>query len=161
MVKFTKQKQSKGMNKMIVEDKKIEKACSFYVSDYHLEMILMPYINSKIDNNEEIEIATEKDLRDSVKTLISKVNISNENKEKIMNLGWNKDEKKSIKENSNIIVIGTEDYINKVNNQIESSNFEKVNIVNCYNFDDVKNDINKIVDSHDNSLNTIGFNNIS
>ena len=50
MVKFTK-RQSKGMNKMVVENNKIEKLCCFYVSDFHLEMILLPYINKKIEEN--------------------------------------------------------------------------------------------------------------
>ena len=86
MVKFT-SKQLKGMNKMLVENK-IEKLCCFYVSDFHLEMILLPYINNKLDEN--IIIKTERDLRDTVETLVSKMNLHEENKEKILNLGWNK-----------------------------------------------------------------------
>ena len=37
---------------MGVKDKKIEKVYSSYVSEYHLEMILVPFINSKIEEKE-------------------------------------------------------------------------------------------------------------
>ena len=159
MVKFTKE-QSKGMNDMIVENKKIDKACSFYVSDFHLEMILMPYINKKINKRENIIITTEKDLKDTVEILISKVNINDENKKKILGLGWDKSDYTPISDESNIIVIGTEKYINDINNKIENSNVNKVTIVNCYDFEEVKDNIVDIVESHDESLNTIGFDKI-
>lgn len=159
MVKFTKE-QSKGMNDMIVENKKIDKACSFYVSDFHLEMILMPYINEKIDKRENIVITTEKDLRDTVEILISKVNINKENKKKILDLGWGKSGYTPVNDESNVIVIGTEKYINDINNKIEDSNINKVTIINCYDFEEVKDNIVNIVEAHDESLNTIGFDKI-
>ena len=34
---------------MVTKENKLEKTCSFYVSEYHLEMILVPYINKKIE----------------------------------------------------------------------------------------------------------------
>ena len=34
---------------MITKEDKIQKSCCFYASDYHLEMIILPYINKKID----------------------------------------------------------------------------------------------------------------
>jgi hypothetical protein len=39
---------------MGVKDKKIEKVYSSYVSEYHLEMILVPFINSKIEEKENV-----------------------------------------------------------------------------------------------------------
>ena len=36
---------------MIVENKRLEKLCCFYVSEFHLEMILLPYINKSLDDN--------------------------------------------------------------------------------------------------------------
>lgn len=143
---------------MIVKDKSIERACSFYVSDFHLEMMLMPYINEKIENKENIIITTEKDLDETVNTVISKMNLKEENKEKILNLGWKQKNNLDIKEKSNIIIIGTEQYIKDVNNKIENSEVEEINVINCYNFEDVKENISGIIDSHDTSLNTLGFN---
>ena len=101
MVKFTR-KQSEGMKKMVVENERLEKTCCFYVSEFHLEMILVPYINEKIE--EDITILTEKKLRDTLEILISKMNLKEENKQKILRLGW--DGEQNLKENSNIIIIG-------------------------------------------------------
>ena len=90
---------------MVVQNKRLEKACCFYVSEFHLEMILVPYINEKIEEN--ITILTEKNLRQTVNILISKLNVKN--KEKILELEWEGD--KEIKENSNIIIIGSKQFI--------------------------------------------------
>ena len=64
---------------MVVENNKIEKICCFYVSDFHLEMILVPYINAHI--NENIVIITENDFNETVGILVSKMNLKKENKE--------------------------------------------------------------------------------
>lgn len=143
---------------MIVEDKNIERACSFYVSDFHLEMMLMPYINEKIENRENIIIKTEKDLNETINTVVSKMNLKEENKEKILNLGWKQENDLEIEEKSNVIVIGTQQYIQDINTKIEESKIGKVNIIDCYNFEDVKDNISNIIESHDKSLNTLGFN---
>ena len=42
---------------MVVQNERLEKTCCFYVSEFHLEMILVPYINEIIDEN--ITILTE------------------------------------------------------------------------------------------------------
>lgn len=80
---------------MVLDSKKIEKSCSFYVSDFHLEMMLLPYINKKIDSKENVEILTEKNLEETLKILVSKTNLKEENKEKILNLGWNIEKKRN------------------------------------------------------------------
>lgn len=142
---------------MVVEDKKIEKICSFYVSDFHLEMMLVPYIKEKLENKENIEIITEKNLKDTVEILISKMNLNEKNKQKILNLEWNKKENEKIEDKSNIIIIGTEKYIQEKNQQIERANLEEISIVDCYEFENVKNSINNIINEHDKSLNTLGM----
>lgn len=144
------------MNKMIVNSSKIEKMCSFYVSDFHLEMILVPYISEKIENKEDIKIITEKNLQDTIEVLISKMNLEEDKKQKILNLGWNK-ENEDIKEKSNVIVIGTEDYIKQKNEEIKDMNISNLNIIDCYNFDEIKGEMNDIIGQYDKSLNTLGF----
>ena len=155
MVKFTR-KQLKGMNRMLVENK-IEKLCCFYVSDFHLEMILLPYINKRLDEN--IIIKTEKDLRDTVETLVSKMNLNQENKDKILSLSWNNEDNndRKIKNESNIIIIGNKNYIADVNKQIMQKNLEDLTIVDCYNFEEIKDDIKSISEKYDGSLNTSGL----
>ena len=139
---------------MLVEHK-IEKLCCFYVSDFHLEMILLPYINKKIDEN--IIIKTEKELRDTVEILISKMNLSKENKDKILNLGWNRKEYKKIEDKSNVIIIGNKEYIDDINFQIKEKNIKNVTVVDCYEFEDVKDKMENIIDNYSQHLNTTGL----
>ena len=142
---------------MLIENKSIEKICSFYVSDFHLEMILMPYINKELEENKNIIIKTEKNLKDTVEILVSKMNLNDENKERILNLDWNNEFNKKANNNSDVIVIGSEKYINDINSEIKNENIENVKIIDCYNFNDVKDNMNKIIEFHDKSLNTMGI----
>lgn len=141
---------------MIVKNERIEKICSFYVSDFHLEMILIPYINEKIEKNEEVEIISEKDLRETVNTLVSKMNINEDNKKKILELNWDKSQGTELKEN--IIVVGTKSYLEKINNKIEEGKTRNIKVVNCFDFEEVKGDMGNIIKKYDKSLNTLGFN---
>ena len=43
-----------------------EKICAFYASDYHFEMISLPYINKKMENKEDIIILTENNLEETL-----------------------------------------------------------------------------------------------
>ena len=144
---------------MLIENQKIEKTCSFYVSDFHLEMILLPYINKKIEGNEKIIIQTEKDLTDTVNVLISKINLTEETKEKILNLGWNKKDNIKIEDKTNIIVIGSTQYIEEKNQEIKDTKANDLNIVDCYDFEEIKENICIIKEKYDNILNTLGNNN--
>ena len=72
------------MNK--TNDKKV---CSFFVSDYHFEMITLPYIEKEIENNKKIIILTDKDLTPTINVLLERMNLSNEKKSKIRKIDWN------------------------------------------------------------------------
>ena len=137
---------------MVVQNERKEKTCCFYVSEFHLEMILVPYINEKI--NEDITILTEKKLRETLEILISKINLKEENKEKILKLGWDGEEK--IKENSNIIIIGSKEFIKNKNEKLENKNV--LSVLDCYDFDEEKDHIDNIVKQYKNTLNTLGKN---
>ena len=82
----------KGM--FVMENITKEKSCAFYASDYHFEMISLPYISKGMDENKEIVILTENDLKDTVNTLISKMNLQKEKREKILSLDWNNNDLK-------------------------------------------------------------------
>jgi len=138
---------------MVVKDKRIEKTCCFYVSEFHLEMILVPYINERI--KEKITILTQKNLKETVEILISKMNLKEENKQKILDLGWNVEE--DIKENSNIIIIGSKEFIKNKNQEIKNKN--AISVLDCYDFEEVVNDINNIRKQYKNTLNTLGKSN--
>lgn len=141
---------------MVVKDKKIEKVYSSYVSEYHLEMILVPFINSKIEEKENVVIETEYDMNETLNTLLSKLNLKEENKEKILRLGWNKKEN-NIESKDNVIIIGNKDYIKNTNRRIMQKNIEDLTIVDCYKFEDICNNMSEVADKYDFNLNTNGL----
>ena len=141
---------------MVLEEKKVKNICNFYVSEYHLEMILVPFINSKIEEKENVVIETEYDMNETLNTLLSKLNLKEENKEKILRLGWNKKEN-NIKSKDNVIIIGNKDYIENTNRRIMQKNIEDLTIVDCYKFEDICNNMSEVADKYDFNLNTNGL----
>ena len=146
--------------KMITKENRTEKICSFYASDYHLEMIMIPYINKKIEKGANINIVTEKNLTETVKTVISKVNLPKERKKEILDINWenrsidNIDVKNKSQEII-IFVIGNVNYINKMGIQIEKSvKQNSLTIIDCYNIEEVQKSITEIVVNHSKVLNT-------
>jgi len=83
------------------------------------------------------------------------MNLKEENKEKILNLEWDGNEE--IKENSNIIIIGSREYIKNKNEELKNKN--ALSVLDCYDFEEVKENINSIVEEYENRLNTLGKNN--
>lgn len=147
---------------MITKENELEKTCSFYVSDYHLEMILVPYINRKIEEEIQIEIISDKNLKTSVEKLIDKINIDKQRKKEILDLNWgerkevNKIERAENNKKKIVIINGSEKYINKVNEEIEKKEDTQIlGIVNCYNLEEVGEHIGEIKRQHKNILNTI------
>lgn len=146
---------------MVTKENKLEKTCSFYVSEYHLEMILVPYINKKIEEKYNVEIITQKNLKDTVKTLMDKINLEEQRKDKILNLNWG--ESKDFyeiknKEKQIIIVNGNKEYIEQINKQIENiEENDKLEIVNCYNLEEIGENIGEIRKQYKNILNTTGI----
>lgn len=147
---------------MNTEEKKIEKTCSFYASDYHLEMIMVPYINSKMDEQAHIEIITEKSLKDTVKDVIKNVNLSKERKQKILKLNWANNNTKSLSRKNKtpnnekiIFVVGSMEYIKNINQEIEEkTTFAKTKIINCYSLEDAQQNATEIATKHTKILNT-------
>ena len=151
---------------MDVGNNNLTKFCSFYVSDWHLVTMLLPYINKKINEEAKISIILERDLINNIEKLVEKLNIKN--KEKILELGWSKT---SIKErvifnneslNEKIIIInGSQDFIEKRNEKIEKYlKTHKVNgkikIINCFEVTNYDGKISSILDKHDKIFNTSG-----
>lgn len=142
---------------MVVENIQIKRICSFYVSEFHLGMILLPYISQKIEKKEPILIVSEKNLLNSIKELVSKVNLKEEIKNQILNLKWNCSNIVEIKDKSNIILIGKEKFIEDKVKEIEAKNINEIQIIDCYYFEEIKNKMQDIVEKHDRSLNTLGI----
>ena len=142
-----------------------EKTCAFYASDYHFEMISLPYISKSMDENKEIIILTENNLKDTVDTLISKMNLKKEKQEKILSLDWNNNDLKKFKEISKkskedadmvIFIKGKQNYIQNINKNIEKwvSTDKHVKIIDCYEFFEVEETIEEIAKKYDKVLGT-------
>lgn len=158
------------------ENKRMEKLCSFYVSDWHLTTMILPYMNSKI--NEKVKIITilENEIEENVQTLVKKLNLKN--KKEILKINWKKlksekyaDIEKRLKEElseetQNIILVnGSKNYIKKNNENIEKwfqkSKTVAVKVINFFEVTEFNNDIMEILENHDKIFNTSGEREIS
>ncbi|MFQ8785716.1 MAG: hypothetical protein ACLR1U_07915 [Clostridia bacterium] len=161
MVKFTsEQKSIERMDNMVLEEKKVKNICNFYVSEYHLEIMLLPYISKKIDNEENITIITEIDLESTLNVVIERINLDKDKKEKIKKIGWNIQNIENIIPNTNVILIGSKKFINEKVFELKERQVENLEIIACYNYNEVKNDMKEIVSKYDGMLNTLGINKI-
>ncbi len=145
---------------MVLEEKKVKNICNFYVSEYHLEIMLLPYISKKIDNEENITIITEIDLESTLNVVIERINLDKDKKEKIKKIGWNIQNIENIIPNTNVILIGSKKFINEKVFELKERQGEILEIIACYNYNEVKNDMKEIVSKYDGMLNTLGINKI-
>ncbi len=148
---------------MVLEEKKVKNICNFYVSEYHLEIMLLPYISKKIDNEENITIITEIDLESTLNVVIERINLDKDKKEKIKKIGWNIQNIENIENiipNTNVILIGSKKFINEKVFELKERQGEILEIIACYNYNEVKNDMKEIVSKYDGMLNTLGINKI-
>lgn len=144
--------------------RKINKMCSFYVNDWHLTVMMLPYINGKLQENEKVTIISEENLQNNINTILERTNIKEEYKKQIQTIGWEKTSKKEIKnkiqeqENgNNIIIIGKEDYIENTNKIIENKvKTGEVNVIDCYEVMEFNNNMENILKSHEKIINTSG-----
>lgn len=144
-----------------------EKICAFYASDYHFEMISLPYISKSIDENKKIIILTENNLEDTVHTLIERMNLKQAKKNQILKLDWKNDDlekfkviSKNSKENKNMLIFikGKENYIENINKNIGKwvEDKQNIKIINCYEFYEIENKIESIAEKYDKILGTSG-----
>lgn len=145
---------------MVLEEKKVKNICNFYVSEYHLEIMLLPYISKKIDNEENITIITEIDLESTLNVVIERINLDKDKKEKIKKIGWNIQNIENIIPNTNVILIGSKKFIYEKVFELKERQVENLEIIACYNYNEVKNDMKEIVSKYDGMLNTLGINKI-
>lgn len=149
-----------------------EKLCTFYTSDYHFEMISLPYIDKNIEQNKKIFILTENNLEDTVNKLISNINLKEEKKNKILNLNWNNDNinkleeiNESIKNKKDLIIFikGKENYIKNINKNLEKylNEKDKTKIIDCYDLEEISNKMDEVISGYSKILDTKGEKNIN
>ena len=151
---------------MLKENKTEDKSCLFYVSDYHFEMIALPYMKEKIENNNQVIVMTQENLEDSMKHLLNKVKLDSDDKKKIEKINWKEKSVEEISEidtlnNKVVFVKGTEKYIKNVNQKInEVSNVQNLQIIDCYDVNNVDESIIDITKDYNSILSTSGLKNL-
>ena len=163
---------------MITKEFRDEKICLLCANDYHLEMILLPYIKERLDKSKFI-IFTENNLEKTIETVLTKVSLKEETKKQILDIGWteekNGEKEKKLKEliymilndknkkDINIIINGEYQYIKDVNNKIKeiknssisnAYDLNKIKILDCFHVDDTNIDIEEIKTKYKYFLNT-------
>ncbi len=157
-----------------MERNESRRAYMFYASDYHFEMIGLLNINKEIKENKKIVILTENNLQESIETVLSKVNLKEDEKNKIKQINWTDKGKEAelknavlnIKENQklSIYIKGTEKFIKeqnqKIENLIKTNNcevaYKNISITDCYNFIEISDNSKEIANKYSNKINTEG-----
>lgn len=144
-----------------------DKICAFYASDYHFEMIAVPYISKKIDESKKVVILSENDLNDTINVLMERTNLKKDKKDKILKLNWNnndlekfRDINENIKNKQELIIFvkGKENYINNVNKNIEKwlENDMNSKVINCYDIQEIGGKMSNIMGNYETILSTSG-----
>jgi len=137
--------------------------------------MLMPNIGKKIEN-EKVVMLLENEMTQIKNKFLEKIVLDEKLKNQMEKMNWEKtickyekiDEKisKNIKKNINVIVYGSQEYIDKMNKTIEKwisknkGEFENINIINAYEAMELNNNLDFILEKHDKILNTSGEKNI-
>ena len=151
---------------MVKENKNEEKLCLFFASDYHFEMISLPYINENLKKDRNVIVITENDLKETVNKLLSNINLTEEEKYKIEKIDWenndlnkfkqikkaNEDKKETV-----IFIKGKENYINNINKNIDNwIDVNDIKIIDCYDINEVHDDVSVIASQYKKILSTSG-----
>lgn len=123
----------------------IEKCC-IYANDFHLEMVLLPFIKENLEKTKFV-ILTENNLEDSVKILLDKVNINKEIKNEIFGINWKNNNAEKIEnlknsifnfENITLIIKGCNNFINEISKIVDEFNEDCLEIIKCYSVEQLK-----------------------
>ena len=161
------------------ENMLLTKTCSIYASDVHIATLIFPYIHNEIKNDTIIRTILEKDEQENIERILENVGLNSEIKKEIKEIDWKNTNiskirnifkllEKDIENNKkiNLIINGRNTFIEKVNRAVDlwfKNNMEeiekgesKLNILNCFSFEQNKN-IDNIIDSHEYILKTAGI----
>lgn len=139
--------------------------CLFFASDYHFEMISLPFINENLKKNKEIIILTENNLTETANKLISNINLKEEDKKRLRKINWDNNNLEDLKEKNNkekiVFIKGNIEFNKKmnieINNNIEENNKESLQIINCYDVNELGSDLSKITKKYNKILLTSGI----
>lgn len=149
------------------ENERKEKTCLFFASDYHFEMISLPYISKNLDNDKNVIMITENNLEKSVEKVLDRINLLEQKKEMIKQIDWNNGELNKFAQVKNanqekketiIFIKGKENYIENMNKNIQNwIDLNNVEMIDCYDINEVQENVNLIVKKYDKILSTSGI----
>ena len=146
---------------MITKEQNIKKYCCLYVSDFHLEMILLPFIKTNL-NNSNIIIFTENNLENTINKLLERTNFKIEDKDKILKLkSWTNKKIEVLKSDSlkkyTIIINGSKKYIEKIEDNLKNLVCKKIEVVYCFDINKNEYNLAEISKNYNQILNTKKF----
>ncbi len=146
----------------MVENVEAQRYCSLYVNDMHLIVMLIPYIEKELEKKEKIITILENDLENEIDTIVKKVNLGREKKNKIKRINWKKNllSKEQIGEikGETILIKGSYEFIQSVNGVLKT---EDNRVIDCYDIDTFEQNSRTILEQHNAILNTSGIRKIS
>jgi glutaredoxin 2 len=168
---------------MDFQKKNVRNICSFYASDWHLAIMLLPYLRKQMENGEKFETILKTNIKEHIEELIEKLNLYDETKEKLSSINWNitnietEEEineymQNKIKQESNVSIIlnGTTKQVENLNllinkwvlknNKILKEKNINITIISCFRALDLKENLNAVMNKYDYALNTSGVHNI-
>jgi len=146
----------------MVENVEAQRYCSLNVNDMHLIVMLIPYIERELEKKEKIITILENDLDSEIDTIVKKVNLGREKKNKIKRINWKKNllSKEQIGEikGETILIKGSYEFIQSVNEVLKT---EDNRVIDCYDIDTFEQNSRTILEQHNAILNTSGIRKIS
>ena len=121
------------------------KKCCVYANDFHLEMILLPYIKENLSETKFV-ILTENNLEETVKILLERITLAENYKAEIFNINWKNEKNKKIDymkeclcndEKITVIIKGSLNYINDILNIIMDFDKNNIDIIRCYSVEEL------------------------
>lgn len=135
----------------------MDRVCCFYASREHLMCILLPYINEKLEENQNIVTILEEDIGKETKDLKKIFNFEKENWSKIEEVLKRKENLKNSEfKDSIVIIIGNNSFLEQ-KNKIDEAKI----VINCFELMQGLDKIEKILEESDKILTTKGLKEIS
>lgn len=154
-----------------------QKVCSFYVSNMHFATMILPFVSKQMEEKTKIVTFFENNYTTNIELVLSKIITSEERKKELLNINWKdtninkflnieKTLKNQIRKNEKYLIIinGSEEYINMLNECIERyleknrkrMDYNNIKIIDFYEVGSFNENIKEILDKHDYIFNTSG-----
>ena len=137
--------------------------CAFSVNDYHLAVMLMPYIYEAINEGKKVITFFDRSLKEVSQKVIVTNNKFWKNEEMLDQIDWDKtrfdklaEKFENAQNNDIIIVAGKDDFIDRINRLVINfhTNFT---LLNCFHVSDIAKNENFKISDYAKILNTKGL----